>query len=101
MPSGNRLGQMSCKSVLKSQVGIISLGAFQVFCEATAATQAHDSMDSRLLRSIPSTAVRRLTCLSRLVFQEIKFLKQAKGLRPLEDLEDLSAVSAYGQNGSG
>ena len=28
--------QMSCKSFLKSQVGIISLGIFQVFCEARA-----------------------------------------------------------------
>ena len=56
------LGQMSCKSFLKSQVGIISLGAFQVFCEARA-TRAHDPLDSRLLRSIASTAARRLTCL--------------------------------------
>ena len=32
------LGQMSCKSFLKSQVGIISLGAFKVFCEARANT---------------------------------------------------------------
>ena len=34
------LGQMSCKSFLKSQVGIISLGAFQVFCEARANTRS-------------------------------------------------------------
>ena len=57
------LGQLSCKLFLKSQVGIISLGVFQVFCEARA-TRAHDPMDSRLLRSIASTAARRLTCLS-------------------------------------
>ena len=57
------LGQMSCKSFLKSQVGIISLGTFQVFCEARA-TRAHDPLDSRLLGSIASTAARRLTCLS-------------------------------------
>ena len=50
LPGSNfSLGQMSCKSFLKSQAGIISLGAFQVFCEARA-TQAHDPMDSRLLR---------------------------------------------------
>ena len=31
---------MSCKPFLKSQVGIISLGAFQVFCEARANTRS-------------------------------------------------------------
>ena len=32
------LEQMSCKSFLKLQVVIISLAAFQVFCEATVNT---------------------------------------------------------------
>ena len=32
--------KMSYKSFLKSQVGIISLGAFQVFCEARANTRS-------------------------------------------------------------
>ena len=44
----------------KSQVGIISLGAFLVLCEARA-TRAHDPIDTRLLRSIASTAARHLT----------------------------------------
>ena len=34
------LGQMSCKSILKLQVVIISLGAFQVFCEARVNTRS-------------------------------------------------------------
>ena len=94
------LGQMSCKSFLKSQVGIISLGTFLVFCEARA-TRAHDPMDSRLLRLITSTTARCLTSsdMSESVFQEVEFLEQAKGLQSLP-LEDLSAVSACDQNGS-
>ena len=32
--------EMSYESFLKSQVGIISLGAFQVFCEARANTRS-------------------------------------------------------------
>ena len=93
------LGQMSCKSFLKSQVGIISLGAFLVFCEARA-TRAHDPTDSRLLRSITSTTARRLTSSdmseSVSVPRDDEFLEQAKGLQSLP-MEDLSAVSACDQ----
>ena len=81
------LAQVSRKSLLKFQVGIISLRV--VFRESRGNTKSPFPMDLRQLRWISSTATRRLTCLS------------VSRSRILETSQRLKAtVLAYAQNSS-
>ena len=53
------LEQMSCKSLLKSEVVIIPLGAFQVFCEARVNTRSPLSNGSTTACSKTSVSIPR------------------------------------------
>ena len=63
------------KSFLKLHVVIISLGAFQAFCEAR--------VNTRSPLSVTSTAARRLTCLESVSIPRSRILKTSQRVKPI------------------
>ena len=90
------LAQVSCKSFLKFQVGIISLGA--LFRESRVNTKSPLSNGSTVVEMDLENCSKTSRMNPCLEYSKVEFLKQAKGLRPPEDLS--GAVSAYDQNSS-